>query len=436
MFGKLKDSAGNIIGITTKAVITKNRLGPPYREAELNASTSSLSSSFANEIDGLASTDEQTIELDTINNVIRLKETVAAPDSGTRTFEGNIIVTGSLTVTGSILVSGSIIPDTDGVSTTSSFDLGSPTAAWKDIYVSEGTINFLDSSGNVVSTVGTGNNQLTGDTFINGKLFQGNNVTASGLYSHAEGSGSRASGTCSHAEGRQTTSSGNFSHAEGRETWAQGEGSHAEGYQTFTQGGTAVYSHAEGHSTRVEGAYAHAEGSGSRAWSQFSHAEGINTYTYDPFAPLVTSNEPALGSHAEGEETITVGRASHAEGYQTFSSGSWSHAEGYGTYTAGDYSHAEGLGTVTAAPYQHASGKFNLLSFDENDLFAVGNGTSDGSRSNALTVKMSGSIALPTTQSSTPSWTGVDGEMVFATVTGNHYFYVWMAGAWRSGSLA
>jgi recombination protein RecA len=34
--GKLKDSAGNIIGITTKAVITKNRLGPPYREAEFN----------------------------------------------------------------------------------------------------------------------------------------------------------------------------------------------------------------------------------------------------------------------------------------------------------------------------------------------------------------------------------------------------------------
>jgi hypothetical protein len=34
--GKLKDSAGNIIGITTKAVVTKNRLGPPYREAEFN----------------------------------------------------------------------------------------------------------------------------------------------------------------------------------------------------------------------------------------------------------------------------------------------------------------------------------------------------------------------------------------------------------------
>jgi recombination protein RecA len=34
--GKLKDTTGNVIGITTKAVITKNRLGPPYREAEFN----------------------------------------------------------------------------------------------------------------------------------------------------------------------------------------------------------------------------------------------------------------------------------------------------------------------------------------------------------------------------------------------------------------
>ena len=34
--GKLKDPSGNIIGIAAKAVITKNRLGPPYREAEFN----------------------------------------------------------------------------------------------------------------------------------------------------------------------------------------------------------------------------------------------------------------------------------------------------------------------------------------------------------------------------------------------------------------
>jgi len=34
--GKLKDSSGNVIGVSSKAVITKNRLGPPYREVEFN----------------------------------------------------------------------------------------------------------------------------------------------------------------------------------------------------------------------------------------------------------------------------------------------------------------------------------------------------------------------------------------------------------------
>jgi hypothetical protein len=228
-------------------------------ETELNSATSSLSSSFANEIDGLASADEQTIELDTINNVIRLKETVAAPDSGTRTFEGNVTITGSLNVldsitgsliqvtniqgtgslylkpdgsdiaerqfeiyntapsdihfkgsathsffgddtnylkiddnaatvtidstnglfietdttifgdaefSGSILVSGSIIPNVNGTSATSSFSLGSPTAAWKDIYVSDGTINFVNSAGQIQGTLGAGTN----GTVITGSL--------------------------------------------------------------------------------------------------------------------------------------------------------------------------------------------------------------------------------------------------------------------------
>jgi hypothetical protein len=72
----------------------------------------------------------------------------------------------NITISGSILVSGSIIPATDGVSTTSSFNLGSPTNAWKDIYVSNGTINFLDGAGNVQGTVGAG----SAGTVITGSL--------------------------------------------------------------------------------------------------------------------------------------------------------------------------------------------------------------------------------------------------------------------------
>ena len=99
---------------------------------------------------------------------------------------------GTAEFSGSILVSGSIIPNTDGASTTSSFSLGSLTNAWKDIYVSNGTINFLDGAGNVQGTLGTGTNAtvitgslqvvpinpLTGFTTTNGTLLHKSYTTA------------------------------------------------------------------------------------------------------------------------------------------------------------------------------------------------------------------------------------------------------------------
>ena len=48
---------------------------------------------------------------------------------------------------------------------------------------------------------------------------------------------------------------------------------------------------------------------------------------------------------------------------------------------------------------------------------------------------MSGSIVLPTTASAAPTWTGTDGEIVPATVGGAFFLYMWMSGAWRSGSF-
>lgn len=56
-------------------------------------------------------------------------------------------LTQNVTISGSILVSGSIIPSVPAGSTTSSFSLGSATNAWKDIYVSNGTIYFTNGAG-------------------------------------------------------------------------------------------------------------------------------------------------------------------------------------------------------------------------------------------------------------------------------------------------
>jgi hypothetical protein len=46
-------------------------------------------------------------------------------------------------------------------------------------------------------------------------------------------------------------------------------------------------------------------------------------------------------------------------------------------------------------------------------------------------------VAVGVTSSGTPSFSGLrDGEFTFGTDGGTHYLYVWMAGSWRSSSLA
>ena len=95
--------------------------------------------------------------------------TGSSTTTGSFTVTGSSILTGNLTLTGSILISGSIIPNVASGSATSSFSLGSPTNAWKDIYVSNGTINFLDGAGNTQGTLSSTANGIatSGDAYFN-----------------------------------------------------------------------------------------------------------------------------------------------------------------------------------------------------------------------------------------------------------------------------
>ena len=220
----------------------------------------------------------------------------------------------------------------------------------------------------------------------------GKDCTASGSGSHAEGYNTTASGGSSHSEGYQTTASGSYSHAEGYITEATFEGSHAEGYMTdaksqyghaegvlslttasgahaeggylsndiYTKGGTAsgLGSHAEGENTISSGKTSHAEGNAtiSSAWS--SHAEGKST------------KSTAVASHSEGENTQANGRGSHAEGYATKAIKNFSHTEGYGctvndssidvifdsSASKGYYAHAEGNGCLSIGIGSHTEG--------------------------------------------------------------------------------
>jgi hypothetical protein len=303
--------------------------------------------------------------------------------------------------------------------------IGSPNG--KNTYSSAFTWNTFTDGLNIGDPLTTGGNgayylAVGVDSLANGNysVAFGSGSYANGLGSFTHGKAITAAGEYSHAEGFNTQSPGNYSHAEGQTTTSWGIGSHAEGNNTTANGD---YSHTEGQNAITNGAYSHAEGSSTVATGANSHAEGANTLASASF------------SHAEGRFTVSRGQYSHAEGFYTTASALYSHAEGSGSVALGVASHAEGQFTIASGSYQHVQGRFNTQG-DNTSLLIVGNGTADGARSDAFKVRMSGSIVLPTTQSAAPSWTGTDGEMVFATVTGNHFFYVWMAGAWRSGSLS
>lgn len=134
----------------------------------------------------------------------------------------------------------------------------------------------------------------------------------------------------------------------------------AEGNDVTASG---QYSHAEGNSTKAEGYCAHAEGSCAWARGYYSHAEG---------------------------SAKAIGQSSHAEGAGSIATGTYSHAEGYGTEADGFCSHAQNCETITGHSYQTAIGKYNDNQSD--NLFEIGNGTSDTERSNAFAVGLNGDV--------------------------------------------
>ena len=198
-----------------------------------------------------------------------------------------------------------------------------------------------------------------GKLIMPGSLEQGENVLATGSYSHAEGLQTIASGSFSHAEGSGTQAIGEASHAEGGGTQAIGLYSHAEGASTQAIG---AFSHAEGESTQAIGLYSHAEGASTQAIGLYSHAEGAYTLAIGEASHAEGQGTQAIGlaSHAEGNYTIASGSYSHAEGDNTQAIGVASHAEGVGTQAIGDYSHAEGYYTIAPGSYSHAEGAETL----------------------------------------------------------------------------
>ena len=98
-------------------------------------------------------------------------------------------------------------------------------------------------------------------------------------------------------------------------------------------------------------------------------------------------------SYAGGVGCVASRLASHAQGFYSTAEGFYSTAEGQRTVSAGLSSHAQNLCTKAEGYAQTALGRYNYITNDEDsNAIVLGNGWSEASRSNALTISWDGFI--------------------------------------------
>lgn len=172
------------------------------------------------------------------------------------------------------------------------------------------------------------------------------------------------------------------------------------------------------------GGFSVAEGNDSTASGYCAHAEG---------AGCVASGDQ---SHAEGCNPIASGQASHAQGVNTVASGECSCAGGEGSKATERFSCAIGNHVIAASASQTVIGKYNIQDASNAYSLIIGNGGSDTTRSNALTVGWGGDITAPRLTSKSDLYFGFAGGNSFRpyyTKGNSASFKIWLMGYTTSG---
>jgi hypothetical protein len=337
--------------------------------------------------------------------------------SGTSGFSinsGSFATTGSNVFSGSQYISGSIIPNTGVGTYTSSFSLGSSTNAWKDLWISEGSIKFVNSLTGVTSSISlntTTNQIVVSNLSINTASLDSRIIAIENTALSASYFSSSIQLTGSFDERYTQTSSLN----------------------TFTASFNAI--------------------SSSFATIGSNQFNGNQTITGSLIQGLEGNIATGEYSHAEGSVTKATGDYSHAEGDFTQAIGDYSHAEGQETIASGAYSHAEGYQTIALGQRQHVTGQYNFVS-PVQSAFIVGNGIDDGdNRSNLIhaagnevqitgSLNVTGSVIIDNVIKLTPVETfpsGQAGMLVASASYGKTNLYVYDGSDWKwlvTGSIA
>ncbi|MGB5982829.1 MAG: hypothetical protein WBG46_11855 [Nonlabens sp.] len=126
-------------------------------------------------------------------------------------------------------------------------------------------------------------------------------------------------------------------------------------------------------------------------------------------SPSTTAGATGSSSVATGASTTASGLISTAMGFSTNASGNFAIATGWettasnlgttalGSFTTASapYTTAMGYGTTAVNQYETALGIFNILDTQNDNLLVVGNGVTDGLRSDAFLVTTDGIVTAP-----------------------------------------
>ena len=154
----------------------------------------------------------------------------------------------------------------------------------------------------------------------------------------------------------------------------------------------------------------------------------------------------SLGSNTIGFRNTAVGfqAAAQANTYNSVAYGYQALYNGGSNNTALGYSAGKNASNISQRNVYIGYNTGPSTSVNENDKLYISNevgipliGGDFATKKVDIngSLRVTGSLTLSSTQSTAPSHTGTDGEIVPATVGGQYFLYMWMNGAWRSGSF-
>ncbi len=277
--------------------------------------------------------------------------------------------------------------------------IGASTDSWGAYSFSAG--EYIDNLADYSTAFGRGHS--IPDT-ATGSFAGGYANGLNGAYSFAVGLSNSSDGDYSAAVGTANQSNGEGSFTWGQSNIASGDYALAGGYDTEA---TADYAFSMGNNTSVSGPYSVAFGTNSSVTTAFSITSGSNNTVSGTFSAAI-----GFMNTASGSRSFAIGHGANSSGWCSLSGG-------MGNTSSGDYSTALGQNNTSQPGWSFYMGRYAVTEgttntwVDTEPLFVIGNGTADGSRSNALTILKNGEVYFPAVYSTT-----VTGSSLMISSTG------------------